>query len=510
MAIYNGKKVLAVVRTEQVEVDYYVGVATLESEGALNFAIPSNIEVNGNSYPIIEDTKTSIVEIEGNSGLVVNQLLDITLSYELIENGITTTLDSVNKTIHYVGTATATGGHDFIISVFNKNNLVVGHKYAMLFNKVGNSGTSFFYVQGLAPSNQLIDDLIMTGEDTSQYGRITINEGETIDFTIKPQIIDLTKMFSAGNEPTTIDEFNKRVGNIDISTYNEGTIVFTNVAKVNSYKKYASVDLGTLDWTYESGKFYTLGLINTILSNDFIKEKGNIFCLKYENTSYNDLYDGQEGISLYQNVIYIRDNNYTDATTFKQSLQGVILEYEPSDPTNADFLGSVLINQELKGIGTALEKIAFIEHENNNFEAEKTNLIGSVDMGTLNWVKSGDYWRYSEGLSNAKAPTTNNDVANMLCSNFKTTSYNGLTISNKEIAMNTSKQLIIYDTSITQASDIKGVLYYELASPIIAGGYITFDEIAVDFEKGGTIEVESENNANTTMAFAVRRFKTGV
>lgn len=66
----KAKKVLSVVFCKEIEVDYYVGVATYEANDS--FVVPTNIAVYNSYFPILDNTKTEIVELEGNS-VVINQ-----------------------------------------------------------------------------------------------------------------------------------------------------------------------------------------------------------------------------------------------------------------------------------------------------------------------------------------------------------------------------------------------------------------------------------------------------
>jgi hypothetical protein len=100
----------------------------------------------------------------------------------------------------------------------------------------------------------------------------------------------------------------------------------------------AMVDLGTLNWTYNSTyyRFSTSGLYGSIKPSDNAK-KGNIVCSHYKtdaanNTAYSG-YDNIIGVGS-KSVIVIRDTSYTDETAFKQMLTdaNVQLVYELAEP----------------------------------------------------------------------------------------------------------------------------------------------------------------------------------
>lgn len=97
------------------------------------------------------------------------------------------------------------------------------------------------------------------------------------------------------------------------------------------------VDLGSLNWTYQSDNQIFLSndlssLMKKITDNG---ELGNLYCSKYQTHTYN----GSTGInniiiqyvSSNINRIFIRDTNYTDANTFKTAMSGIYLFYETQD-----------------------------------------------------------------------------------------------------------------------------------------------------------------------------------
>lgn len=102
-----------------------------------------------------------------------------------------------------------------------------------------------------------------------------------------------------------------------------------------------SVDLGTLTWTKgESVSFKTHQLAGQKPSKSY-DIAPNIFCSKYLTKTQNDLWGklSVTGISATSNVggyIYVNDTSYTDATTFKQTMSGIMLYYELATPIVTD------------------------------------------------------------------------------------------------------------------------------------------------------------------------------
>lgn len=125
------------------------------------------------------------------------------------------------------GTATTTGNAVSLQSVKNQK----GHKYLMVANPLS----------GVYGKDQLQFSSQSYGQDSTGHGTIITNEssnekwyytlyvyeGVTYDnVKLQPQIYDLTAMFGSGNEPTTVEEFEK-IFPADYYPYNAGEVVRT-------------------------------------------------------------------------------------------------------------------------------------------------------------------------------------------------------------------------------------------------------------------------------------------
>ena len=99
-----------------------------------------------------------------------------------------------------------------------------------------------------------------------------------------------------------------------------------------AYTRIGSVDLGTLSWNKNvDGQFYTTYAFADAKSD---VEGTNVICSKYIN---GNAYDGSvdKTVCIY-NRIWIKDSNYTNSTTFKNSLDGIYLYYELATYTETD------------------------------------------------------------------------------------------------------------------------------------------------------------------------------
>lgn len=254
---------------------------------------------------------------------------------------------------------------------------------------------------------------------TSPYGDSDIGgifDAFLLDSSVKVtfsnrQIFDLTQMFGAGNEPSTVEEF-EAMFPADYYPYNGGEIVSAGVTEVTvgdtaypipeaikslpgygwsagtaknwvdyENKKYYqcvnSVDLGTLYWKLnvtsgvgrhfytivDRNKFKYLGASGTTVHN--------ILCSKYQTVarSANVFVDKTitlDGTGTAISQIQVKDTAYTDATTFKQAMQGVMLYYELETPIVTD-ISDLLTDDFLRNIEVEAGGSVIFKNSNDNY-----------------------------------------------------------------------------------------------------------------------------------------------
>ena len=115
------------------------------------------------------------------------------------------------------------------------------------------------------------------------------------------------------------------------------------------------VDLGTLDFTYNSTYGVFQANLSTAPNNTGVGNMPNIICPKYTTITARGLsgstgwvsYTGDKAISLGYDTarVIIKDTSYTDAQTFKTAISGVYLVYELATPYT-----ETVSNPELRGI----------------------------------------------------------------------------------------------------------------------------------------------------------------
>ena len=210
------------------------------------------------------------------------------------------------------------------------------------------------------------------GGDFGVFRMVTDSDGsqklDTSPFS-NHEIFDLTAMFGSGNEPVNVEEFEKMFPN-DYYQYNAGEIISAGVTEVavgdtahqipeairnlpgygwsagtaKNYVDYenkryvqcvSSVDLGTLAWSYrpEQQRFYAIADSITGKFSESFGIVPNIVVAKYDIVCFNDITTKTDNmkasaVKTANDYITIRNTAYTDATAFKQAMQGVMLYYE--------------------------------------------------------------------------------------------------------------------------------------------------------------------------------------
>ena len=223
------------------------------------------------------------------------------------------------------------------------------------------------------------------GGDFGVFRMVTDSDGsqklDTSPFS-NHEIFDLTTMFGSGNEPVSVEEFEK-IFPADYYPYNAGEIVSAGVTEVavgdtacpipeaikalpgygwsaGTAKNYVqcvgSVDLGTVQWVAGDGErvsFQTSQVKGQKLTKNYTILP-NFLCSKYLTKTQNEVWGKTDvtGISADANAdgyVYINDMSYTDVDAFKQAMSGVILYYELAEPIVTD-ISSLIPDDFLRNI----------------------------------------------------------------------------------------------------------------------------------------------------------------
>lgn len=132
----------------------------------------------------------------------------------------------------------------------------------------------------------------------------------------------------------------------------------------------SSVDLGTLAWSYrpEQQRFYAIADSITGKFSESFGIVPNIVVAKYDIVCFNDITTKTDNmkasaVKTANDYITIRNTAYTDATAFKQAMQGVTLYYELATPIVTD-ISDLLADDFLRNL--TVEAGGSITFKNSN------------------------------------------------------------------------------------------------------------------------------------------------
>ena len=284
---------------------------------------------------------------------------------------------------------------------------------------------------------------------------------------------DLTMYDSAGN--TALNA---------LTIYGKSEVV--DGAIKSAGEGWSTVDLGTLDWKYSNTRIAFNTPLADISKGEINKIK--IKCGQYLTTdtifSISEV-PTKPNMSIFQQTnneqIFIRNEAYTDATTFKAAMSGVLLCYELADPTQ----GNTIAVKTDNGTGVDGTMATFTTgtplygiDENtkdvmkwNGSTGAVTKNCSELDLGTPTWTRYRDLSIFYASISDIYIPTTPADrLFGLLCSQYSISDkVTATTMPNKSM-LRADGLVYIRDDDYTDATAFKtalsGVmLIYELAAP---------------------------------------------
>ena len=284
---------------------------------------------------------------------------------------------------------------------------------------------------------------------------------------------------------------------------------------------YAVVDLGTLTWDYSTSSRMFRTYINDMKPSSTTAERiQGLLCGKYElsseGTSWDNLPNGK-----YQKVgtiFGIKDTDYTDATAFKNSLNGVLLAYELADPTQGNTIAIKTDNRTSTDgtmavftTGTPLRGIPNTDVKDvmewDGSSGEVTKNCVSVDLGTATYAyDNNNKWFYTTSFASTIKPTSDIQQANILSSIYTPNTVAQMLADqtiNMACATNRFGTLFIRNTDYTDPADfttaMSGVkLVYELATPTTTQ-LTTAENDSIAGLRTFTPQTHAQNNAGATM-----------
>ena len=426
-------------------------------------------------------------------------------------NGIATTkIDS--KSLHISGTSSAV----CFIPISPVQTGISNHKY--LFHSHASdttalsSGTGFYNDNGGNRRHEYGKGIIFTMDGNGTIAiAFRVNSNITVDFSITPQIYDLTALFGSGNEPVSVEEFEKMFP-ADYYPYNAGEIISAGTeevveqgknlfdikkcVKLNSYYGFEIDTNKTLQIDLKDGKTcptnVSFGIVyvhGNTMANWLITSNG----VRETITNSRDMTDStQIMVACYPGN---KETMQSIADAFDIMLVDGIYKSDTM-PAYAPFHRNVYqIPEAIKALpgygwsaGTARN---YVDYENKRY----VQCVGSVDLGTLEWILDGNNWWY-----NTKIPKGLSD-SNAIC-NKRTYVLKGDTGNETQWCHSGGGYFEVYVTDVTTSADVSKklsgvILYYELATPIVTdiSSLIPDDFLRnMEVEAGGSITFKNSND----------------
>ncbi len=455
----------------------------------------------------IEDGAARVKELKGNS-VVWNQKASAVST-----GGNISPHQYKGVSVHHNGT---NADSYFIIN----GESIVGHKYLIAFNiLMDNAGDSLSMSYGFPGQSANVKELVVG----FNYNIITAVEGDrrflwddnstrvVSPFTMyNICLYDLTQMFGAGNEPTTIEEFYNRIPqNVDLYAYNEGEIISTNAEGIKSVGFNAwdeewergSIDNGVLvsNDAYIRSKNYTpvIGGTDYFIYSPTVDSDGGYKYVFFMFYNANKEYIGSQ--PSIRNAIFTTpvDCRYLKLVQWKYGGNNRIENYGKDICLNLSHTG--YRNEEyqpymqfirdidsrireafpngMRSAGTASDKVY-----NKNGKGYIEKRIGVVDMGSLEWSRTTGA-SHSFYVSDF-ATRYGSKGAQIVSSIYQYGTAYADSFPNLNASIDSNSYLYARNDSYSDAATFKAAmsgvpLFYELAEPEI----LEFDEpFNLDYE----------------------------
>lgn len=411
------------------------------------------------------------------------------------------------------------------------------HKYLCRIDCEAEQGTTvyMYFREVIYTKNNQTSKAVNAGKSTlswitSPYGDSDIGGtfdafliGNSVKVTFSNrQIFDLTLIFGSGNEPTTVEEFEK-IFPADYYPYNAGEIISAGTEEVveqgaNLYYGTDMLKVGSDDYEYIANSYrckaiklkpnttYTLSFTSDKTSEIILLMNVNTVVnsqpyLDFRKTSDNRSYRTGDNGCLYVGV-YAGNGSVMSADVVKRLSECEIMISEGDTPTAyAPYHSNVYQIPEairaLPGYGwSAGTARNYVDYENKKY----VQCVNSVDLGTKNWLmyKDGDYtpFFYLNGILDIRGGTPN-----FLCSKYQYAKI-GVTDNVTGLYVLESTIVRVRDTAYTDATTFKqamqGVmLYYELETPIVTDISTLIDDDFlrnVEVEAGGSVTFKGDND----------------
>lgn len=340
------------------------------------------------------------------------------------------------------------------------------------------------------------------------------SSGLTIKCNAWVNIIDLTQMFGSGNEPTTVEEFEKMFS-LDYYQYNEGTLMSMGTKEVveqgKNYFDFSKLPTGDT-MSIGGGDGASTGKVKVDYSKQTITIPPKTY---YANTKKtlkdlcpnitSDTYmitmnrsniDNNGFVYLYDNGVFLSLGNpkklsnadlncsvvfYNSSSSEKENvISNIQIEKASTATTYAPYQEKKFtIPQtilDLEGYGWGVNNVYnYIDYENKKFIKN----VGRVDLSTLQFVytaygDNNDLYGFRSPLPQGIKKDDNafSKTNNLLCSKYPDTPWQDAYKGTDKTISQLSQLIQINDSQFTDAEAFKNslqgeYLYYELAEPVV-------------------------------------------
>lgn len=426
----------------------------------------------------IRDKSAVIRRIKGNS-LVWNQ--HATFKNSGTENGLTFVKEG--NTLHIYGTVTEAFSYDTCaLTAYLPQGLKRdGRKYLISMNAPDGIayGINGYIIKDTKPHFWSAE------ADSVWYGYISIKipVGTTVDYVFSnPQIIDVTQMFGAGNEPLTVDEFYARIPEgVDIHAFNAGELISMNANAIET--------TGFNQWDEQWVKGY-INVNNGNLEANDVRIASVNFCSCLPNTDYYFKSQGRINVLFYDDfrnyIGYLPLSKNGKGTTPKKARFFKINTYEEYGPT---YKNDICINLSHSGVRDGeyepYEKNTLLLPEIAKYFRNGMHGIGDVCDEIIDGLAIQRIGEVDLGNSDIKYDSTRSafylrlynskTLGKGICLKFTLNNVSAPNLSDGEMSFHNTyydHSVIFKATSYTNVTSFKSAmsgvkLYYELAEPIV-------------------------------------------
>ena len=383
--------------------------------------------------------------------LVWNQLVDFDTPGD--------TLSGVTFVNNGDGSISATGTNNgYGSSTLRKNLQVIGgHKYLVKGCPGGGSVSTYHLVDDVVGMyDETGSGVIFTASISATIGvgvKIQLNYSITGTLVFRPVLFDLTQMFGAGNEPSTVAEFEALYPK-PYYDYNAGALISNDAVQVETVG-FNLYNPETETANVIGGKAYYIGGTFTSISQNGVEITPVDGVFTPAETGTVEIVGGNAT----NTIINLSDpaKNGTYDPYWKRVLPLGLNSFRATDGTN------IITVNGLKSAGSVYDEI-------DPVRKKYIKRVGSVDLGTLTWRYASDktypYFEYDLG----DAPLNNTFGLIIPKYNDASIIYD-VGVSYDDVYGRNYGHMRIRDTAYTNptlfAASLSGVYaYYELATPV--------------------------------------------